>query len=132
MTILPLTMMVLSFVGVLSSVGRSPLGAAFWMFGAAFSISIGRMLPLSRRVSYSADTATFSVKGSWMPLAVMMTIFFTKYIVSVMVALQLPLASSEAFIPMISLCYGLFSGYFLMSLLALLRSAKLGNSRFKL
>jgi hypothetical protein len=49
-----------------------------------------------------------------------------------MVALQLPLASSEAFIPMISLCYGLFSGYFLMSLLALLRSAKLGNSRFKL
>jgi hypothetical protein len=90
------------------------------------------MLPLSRRVSYSADTATFSVKGSWMPLAVMMTIFFTRYIVSVMVALQLPLASSEAFIPMISLCYGLFSGYFLMSLLALLRSAKLGNSRFKL
>ena len=41
-----------------------------------------------RKISYAADTRSFLVEGSWMPLAVMMIIFFTRYAVDVALAMQ--------------------------------------------
>lgn len=76
--IVPLVIIALSLGGVLNAFGRSPLGVSFWILGVGFAISLGYMLSLSRHVIYSADTKTLSVTGSWMPLAVMMTIFFIK------------------------------------------------------
>lgn len=120
---LPVAMIALSFYGVLSAFGPVPAGLAFWGMGAAISAGLGARLAAPRGASFSAETRLFFVPGSWLPLALMMAIFFTKYAVGVVLARQLPIAGESAFVGSISLCYGLFSGAFLARAIVIWRCA---------
>lgn len=122
-SILPVAMLVLSFYGVLSAFGSVAVGLAFWVLGVAIAVGLGVKLALPQSVTFSAETQTFFVPGSWLPLAFMMAIFCTKYVVGVILARQLPITGETAFVGSVSMCYGLFSGVFLARTIVIWRSA---------
>lgn len=122
-SILPLAMIVLSFYGVLSAFGMAPVGLAFWAAGVAIAVGIGVRLAAPQGVAFSAETQSFFVPGSWLPLAFMMAIFLIKYGVGVSLARRLPVASETAFVGSVSFCYGLLSGVFLARAIVIWRSA---------
>jgi hypothetical protein len=65
-----------------------------------------------KRIRCNATDGKFFIPGSWVPLAVMMAIFFAKYVYSVMNAFNAEVISTPMFIGALSAVYGLLSGYF--------------------
>jgi hypothetical protein len=55
----------------------------------------------------------YHLQGSWTPLALMMAIFLTKYVVGVASALKPDLLITMQFIVLLSILYGIFSGVFI-------------------
>ena len=123
-SLLPIAMIGLSFYGVVSALAFSPVSLFCWLLGIGVATWFGVILSIPRGVSYSIEAKLFSVPGSWVPLALMMAIFFTKYVVAVVLARQLPFAGEVTFMGSISLCYGLFSGLFLARALVIRRAAR--------
>lgn len=124
-SILPVAMILLSFYGVYSAFGIVPASLAFWVLGVAIAVAGGVKLAAPRGVSFSAETRSFYVPGSWLPLALMMAIFFVKYAVGVVLARQLPIAGDATFAGSVSLGYGLLSGVFLARAIVIWRCAML-------
>lgn len=110
--VLPLAMIALSLYGVYSAFGTATAAIGAWLIGVATALAAGLVLALPRDVSYSEATQTFVVPGSWIPLALMMAIFFTKYAVGVILARHLPVANTVPFVASVSFAYGLFGGLF--------------------
>ena len=77
-----------------------------------------------QRVEYDATAGTYFIPGSWVPLAVIMAIFFAKYVYAVMHALKAPIIHTTPFIVAVSAVYGLLSGYFAARALNLVRLAQ--------
>jgi hypothetical protein len=123
-SILPLAMVALSFYGVLSAFGAAPLGLVSWIIGGAAAVWVGVTFALPRGVTYSIETRSFTVPGSWLPLVLMMAIFFIKYAVGVTLARQLSIVGMSGFIGVVSLCYGFLSGLFLARAFVIWRAAK--------
>jgi hypothetical protein len=111
-TLLPLAMTGLSVYGVISAFGESPAALAGWAVGAAALVFLvlQRRLPAGTR--YDAATRRFHLGGSAVPLVLMMGIFFTKYIVGVMLAMHPEIGHQAGFALGISTLYGIFSGIF--------------------
>lgn len=123
-SIVPVAMIVLSLYGVFSAFGAAPIGLAFWVLGVAIAIGVGVKLATPQGVTFAAETQSFFVPGSWLPLVLMMAIFFIKYCVGVILARQLPVASETEFVGLVSLSYGLLSGVFLARAIVILHFAK--------
>ncbi|MCJ8337328.1 MAG: hypothetical protein MJK10_02560 [Pseudomonadales bacterium] len=109
---LPVGMVFLSYFGVFSSFGLSPISTGLWL-AALVSIAclFAKCLPL-KGVEFSTATARFSIPGSWVPLVLMMAIFFSKYLVAVLNALHPSLTMSSGFMILCCLVYGALSGVF--------------------
>jgi hypothetical protein len=122
--ILPVAMMAFSFYGVASAFGATPLGMTSWLAGVVIAATLGIAFGAPKRVTYSPATSSFHVPGSWLPLALMMMIFFAKFAVNVAMAVAGDVASTSIFIDAVSLCYGLFSGVFLARALVIWHSQK--------
>ena len=110
--VLPAVMIALSFSGMLSAFGAAPFGIACWVAGFAAAIAIGIRTGGPHGVKFSAETRTYSIPGSWVPLALMMAIFFTKYAVGVIQGRQLAISAEPLFIALVAFCYGIYSGLF--------------------
>ncbi len=122
--ILPVAMIVLSFYGVLSAFNFLPTSLICWALGLSGAVLFGLKLALPRGVTFSPEKGSFFVPGSWIPFALIMAIFFTKYAVGVILARQLAIGSNLVFVAGISLCYGLFSGVFLVRAIIIWRTVK--------
>ena len=122
-SILPGAMLVLSLYGVFSAFGMVPAGLACWVLGVAFTVGLREKVAAPHGVTFSPESQSFFVPGSWFPLVLMMAIFFVKYLVGVIVARQLPIGGDPAFVSLVSLCYGLLSGVFLARAIVTLRAA---------
>ncbi len=110
---IPLSMAALSVYGTVSAFGATPAVLACWCAAA---------LPLAWAISrsatpagtgYDADTRRFAVAGSWVPLALMMAIFVTKYAVGVTLAMAPARAHEPVFAVAVVMLYGAFSGIFI-------------------
>jgi hypothetical protein len=123
--ILPTAMLVLSLLGIFSAFGAARLGLGCWALGSALAVAIGLKLGAPRGVRFSVESQTFYVPGSWTPLVLMMAIFLTKYIVGVIFARELPIATTTAFLVMVSFCYGVFYGAFLARAIVIWRKSRL-------
>jgi hypothetical protein len=123
-SVLPIVMITLSFYSVFSAFGIAPVGFIFWLFGSGAAVLLGLVLTVPRSVRYSTETQLYLVPGSWLPLVLMMTIFFIRYYVGYVFARQLPIAVEPVFIGSISFCYGIFSGLFFARALVIWRSEK--------
>ncbi len=111
LVIVPIVMMVLSFLGTISAAGLSITTVAIWLIAfAAMAYTLSRTA--SAGESYDDATQRFTVKGSYIPLTVMMATFLTKYAVGAMTGMSSPLIHTQAFAVVIAALYGGFSGVF--------------------
>jgi len=120
--ILPVVMISLSLYGVVSAFGFVTTGVVLWILGVSIALGFGIKIATPENVTFIADTQTFVVPGSWVPLILMMAIFFMKYAVGVILARQLLIANELVFVSLVSLCYGLMSGAFLARATVILNS----------
>jgi len=112
---MPLAMVGLAVYGVVSAFGASSAGGlalACWAAAAAATVVVVSRLSLDAAVRYDAAARRFFLPGSWVPLALMMAIFGTKYAVGVTLAFHPEWARQAGFATGISTAYGLFSGVF--------------------
>jgi uncharacterized membrane protein len=121
---LPLAMGAFSLFGLVSDFGTRPPLLALW---ATATLAIG--LPLARRaapqrVSFDAQRRRFTLPGSWVPMALILGIFLTKYAVGASLTLQPALKSEPAFALTVAALSGVFSGLFAGRALQLLRLAR--------
>jgi len=123
-TMLPSAMLLLSFYGVLSAFGVTSFALSAWLAGVGIAVCLGLKIAKLGGVGFTAETKSFSVPGSWIPLCLMMAIFFTKYAVGVILARKLQIASELSFIGSISLIYGLLSGVFFARAISILRKSR--------
>ncbi|MBX3601835.1 MAG: hypothetical protein KF863_14515 [Rubrivivax sp.] len=124
--LLPAGMVALSLAGIQTSFGLALVPVATWAVALAAATLVGQTLLRDERVRYDATAKTFHVPGSWMPLAVIMAIFFAKYVYAVMSALNAAAVSTTAFVVGLAALYGVLSGYFAaraVNLIRLLREA---------
>ncbi len=110
-TVLPLVMTGLSLYGCLASFDS---GAALLVWLVAGMLAVTWVLPqeLPEATRYDAAMRRFSLPGSWLPLALIMGLFLTKYFVGVVTALQPGLRGDPVFAFGFSVLYGAFSGVF--------------------
>lgn len=118
--ILPIAMLALSFSGVWSTFGSGTLALACWLGAVGLGAIVALIAVNVANAGYSSETQTFSLPGSWLPLSLMMAIFFTKYAVGAALAqhpeaLVLPLFTGVA-----SAAYGFWSGIFFGRVLKIL------------
>lgn len=118
--LIPLLMLALSGHGVyqLAHVGA-------WVFGVAILAAV-----LSGRISWAAaghaGTLVYPargmvfLRGSWLPLLMMVSVFAVKYVVGVMQAMHVGLVQGAGFTAVLSLVYGLFIGVSMGRLLRIL------------
>jgi len=121
-TILPLVLIGLSLSGILSSFAANAWALAAWCGAVGVALLLNGFAKWPREVSYSATTRSFLVPGSWLPMAVMMAIFFTRYTVNVALAMHPELAAAIWLPIAVSFAYGLMSGAFLARALRILGS----------
>ena len=122
--LLPAGMIALSLAGIQSSFGLAPLPVASWAIALAIAVIVGHALFRDDRVRYDASASTYFVPGSWVPLAVIMAIFFAKYVYAVMKALDAAVISTAPFAVGLSAVYGVLSGYFAARALNLIRVSR--------
>jgi hypothetical protein len=70
------------------------------------------------------ESARYKIIGSWVPLTLMMAIFFTKYVIGVLSALNPTLLENTIVIYSCSFIYGVFSGIFVARALSTRASSK--------
>ena len=121
---LPVIMLALSAVGVYSAFGIKPGGIAAWASGIGVALWAGWSFGSRRGVSYSSELDMFHVPGSWVPLGLMMMIFFIKYAVGFSLARHFAFVTTNWFNGSVSFVYGFLSGLFVSRALLVWRCAK--------
>ena len=112
-TVLPLAMTALSLVGVVSAIGDSPMALLAWLCGSVVAFVLNFQIPSAPQVRYDAESRSFALPGSMVPMAHFMGLFFTKYAVGVSMGMQPALAHNTNFAMAVGALYGAFSGVFL-------------------
>ena len=110
-TLLPAGMLALSLSGVISAFGT---GAALsvWALALLATAAWGLHPSAAAGARWSSADRLFHRPGSWLPLALMLAIFCTKFGVAVTLARHPELQHSTAFTVAASAVYGAFSGLF--------------------
>lgn len=122
-TILPLALVGFSLYGVSSAFGSSALALMVWA-QALLAVTLWvQSRPLPKGTHFDVSSSRFTIAGSWVPLGVMMGIFWTKYAMGVLASTAPAVLQSPAV--MIALCavLGTFSGVILGRTVTLWRMA---------
>jgi hypothetical protein len=106
----PAAMLGLSLYGLGSAFGADWRAFAFWMLGLALAALLNMLLQQPKGVAYSRETRAYTIPGSWLPLGLIMGIFFIRYSVTAALATNPSLASAGALSAAVGLVYGLLSG----------------------
>jgi hypothetical protein len=110
--------------GVLFAFGFKIFPLGLWLIGLATSTFTGYKLFPVKGLTYHPLQKHFFIPGGWLPLVVIMVIFFTKYTVAIMHGFNSTLVNNHIFILSLSLAYGCFSGYFVSRAVSLVIAKK--------
>lgn len=116
-----------SAFGVVSGLGASALVLLAWAKGMTLSATVGRRWLAPRDITFDSNTGRVSVPGSWIPLALMMTIFVTKFGLGVAAGIGAPMTAAHGLAPLVALVLGLASGGFTaraIAVMQVMRAAK--------
>jgi len=122
--VLPVAMLGWSLYSVWSTFDAHLTALAAWACAWGAVVAIGLARGPSRSASYDAGTAQFTVAGSWVPLALMMGIFFFKYAVAVVHATNHGLLDTIVAVVVVAGTYGVFSGLFMARAVRVLGAMK--------
>jgi len=128
LAVLPLAMATLALLGVWSSFAAHAVALGAWALVMLAVVAGSLRLAPPRDASYSSETKLFSVPGSWAPLALMMGIFFTKYAVAILHAMNPSAMAGTGAVAATCGLYGLYSGLFLARALRIARTAYVGGA----
>ena len=126
--VLPVVMLAWSLYSVWSTFDAHLTALATWACAWCAVVAIGLVRGPSHSASYDAATVQFTVAGSWLPLALMMGIFFFKYAVAVVHAMTPGLLETTTAVVVVAGTYGLFSGLFMaraLRVLGVMKQARL-------
>lgn len=118
----PVALVAFSLYGVVSAFGAQAAALTAWAAGLAVSVLLARRLAGPSAARWEPATQTWFVPGSWIPLALMMFVFFARYAIAVSLALNRGLAQDPLFALAASLAYGLLSGAFVARALGIVAS----------
>jgi hypothetical protein len=110
--IIPAVMLALSLHDLAGKFGFNGMSMAAWMAGVVFGGGLAWKLSVSRVVA-GAQAGLVMLRGSWLPLALMMAVFCTKYIAAVLLALHPQAHQSALFIVLVCSLFGVLNGIFL-------------------
>lgn len=112
---MPVVMTAFGIWGITAGFGPSPMfgfAMLMWMFALSVSFAaVGTMNP-PHGAQFDPATRTFHLPGSWAPLALVLGIFLTRYVVNVDLAMQPALARDAQYTLIVAAVYGLSSGIF--------------------
>ena len=123
--ILPLAMIIFSLMGVIAAFDIALMTIGLWIIGFFVTTAVGIKLAFPKSVVFSKQQETLTIPGSWVPLLLMMAIFFTKYLVGFASASASPMLDNTLNIAFICMLYGIFSGIFLSRCLVMYKVSKL-------
>ena len=113
-SIMPVAMTLFSLWGTVSAFGGSSLLAqvlAVW--AAAAAISYAPVALMRANATYDAATRTYALRGSVVPLLLILSIFLVKYGVGVELAMAPGRVHDTQFVLTVAGLYGMFSGIFI-------------------
>lgn len=109
MLALPLVMLVLSLHDMALKFGLGAEALAAWAAGCALAAWLGWTF-FRHGIDAGPTPQQVLVRGSAVPLALMLAIFLTKYVTSVVLVIQPHLARQDSVAVTICLVFGLFNG----------------------
>ncbi|MBJ7309942.1 hypothetical protein H7U20_06995 [Rugamonas sp. CCM 8940] len=115
--IIPAVMLGLSLQDIANRFGLHGAPLAAWIIGAALSTGLTWQLIDGKRINVNRAEGSVTVRGSWLPLALMMAIFCAKYAVAIAFAMSPALRQEALFAVTVCATFGLFNGVFLGRLL---------------
>ncbi len=121
---LPAAMLGLSLYSLIATFGAVRLGLLAWLAGGMLALLLHRVLARPAEAAYAPDTRLYTVRGSWVPLTLMLAIFLARYAVAATVAIDASLRQTDTMIAAAGLVYGFLSCTFLARARAVLRTAK--------
>jgi hypothetical protein len=121
--IMPIAMLIFSIVGTVSAFGVSFASVIPWLTAFGGTTALFGMSKAPEGSHFDSKDNLFSVPGSWLPMGIILAIFFSKFVVGASLAMQPNLQFELNFISAFSLLYGLFSGVFAGRTLRLIRMA---------
>lgn len=124
LVILPIIMVCLSFYSTISAFGLDIKSSFCCFIGLVIAVLLNMFFKLPRNSTYNKVEEIFFIKGSIIPFILIMSIFFIKYFVGVVIAMQLVILNDLLFICIISFIYGILSGFFLGRIVFLLNLKK--------
>lgn len=122
-TLMPLALVALSLYGTVTVFGDQPLALLVWAKAAAVATLLVLRRPVAPNTRFDLASQTFTLPGTWAPLALMMTIFCTKYAVGITNAINPSLLHSTTIALVVSTLYGVCSGVLIGRALRLWRLA---------
>ena len=117
LVLIPAVMLVLSLQDVSAKFGLEGWAFAAWAAAAA-GMALVAGLAGSNRIAASTVPGHVRVRGSRLPLVMMMAVFFTKYVVSVLASIAPQLRQDTLFACIVCGLFGLYNGWFVGRLLA--------------
>ncbi len=120
---LPIAMLAWSLASLFATFGDSAPAAGAWLAGVLGAYALNGYLRTPKAVSYSAQERRYTIPGSPLPLALMLSIFVLRYAVSAAISLDPALRAASAFAFVAGLGYGFFSGLFFARALHAARAA---------
>lgn len=110
---LPALFTAMSLGGVISTFGAQPGALLCWAGGLVLSAYEVQRHGVPKGAVYLAQSRSYALPGSWVPLLLIVLIFMVKYGVGIQLALHGELRQAELFVLAVSTAYGALSGVFL-------------------
>lgn len=121
--LLPLGLGGFSLWGTISAFGATAAVLGSWLAATMLLLLVVTQMKLPAGVRYAPQSRRFELPGSWVPMALIMGIFLTKYVVGASLAMNPALADNGTFTLVVATLYGFFSGIFAGRTVRLLRLA---------
>jgi hypothetical protein len=109
--VLPVVVAALSLWGVAGAFGLHPRVEGPWLAGLLLGLAATRVINLPRQVQALPD-GRFAIGGSLIPLALLMAVFFTRYVVNVSLAIAPALKADAGLAAVVAVLYGVPAGLF--------------------
>ena len=123
LVLMPLGLGAFSLWGTISAFGASATVLGSWSAATVLLLLVVTQMRMPAGVSYDRNTRQFALPGSWVPMALILGIFVTKYAAGVALTMQPDLKADANFVLAIATIYGIFSGIFAGRTVRLLRLA---------
>lgn len=112
LSVIPVVMLALSLSGISANGALGGGVWGVWAVGMLAGMALVWRLT-SGDIAVDRASGTIHQRGSWLPLALMVAIFFTKYTVAVVSAMHPELPHSLPFAVGVTALYGVFNGVFI-------------------